>query len=219
LKRTMERKTLCLLLLIAGCVALWSTASGVPALEEGEVVIPPEAHQKAVQALKALGPERGALRLSYKVLAIEGIIRGISARSEKIQAALKDLGARETETEYLIELPGDILFDFDKWSIREDAEEPLSKVGDLIRATRHKVSIIGHTDSKGSEAYNLELSKKRAEAVKQWLVEKEGVDPQRLETSGKGEGEPVAPNTHPDGSDNPEGRQRNRRVEIRIRKE
>lgn len=219
MKPKMRLRRILLLLGIVGWMFwLWTTPKAF-ALDKDEIVIPPEAHQKAIEALKALGPDRGALKLSYKVLTIEGIIRGISARSEKIQATLKELGAKETDTEYLIELPGDILFDFDKWTIREDAEEILSKVGEIIHASQYPVAIIGHTDSKGAEAYNLELSKKRAEAVKQWLVSQAGIDTSRIETTGKGESEPVAPNTNPDGSDNSEGRQKNRRVEIRIRKE
>lgn len=208
------------LLLVIAILTLWSwTISAAFSLDEDEMVIPAEAHQKAVEALKALGPERGALQITFKVLIVEGIVRGVSARSEKIQAALKELGAKETETEYLIELPGDILFDFDKWTIMEDAEETLSKVGEIISAYQYPVTIIGHTDSKGAESYNLELSRKRAEAVKQWLVDREGINQERIETIGKGESEPVAPNTKADGSDNPEGRQKNRRVEIRIGKE
>lgn len=209
------------LLLLLGIILWISWLLPAPetfALDEDEMVIPQEAHQKAIEALKALGPERGALSLSFKVLKIEGVNLGITARSEKIQAALKELGAEETDTEYKIELPGDILFDFDKWSIREDAEENLAKVGEIIAAYNHPVTIIGHTDSKGSEDYNLELSEKRAEAVKKWLVDQAEINPNLIETAGKGESEPVAPNTNPDGSDNPEGRQKNRRVEIRISK-
>lgn len=208
-----------LCLLVFSLLLFWNgKASPSFAPEEEEITIPPEAHQKAIAALEALGPERGALELTYKVLMIEGITRGLTARSEKIQAALKELGAEETETDYRIELPGDILFDFDKWTIRKDAEETLSKVGEVISVYQHPVIIIGHTDSKGSESYNLELSKKRAESVKQWLIDQAGIDSKRIETMGKGESEPVASNTNPDGSDNPEGRQKNRRVEIRIRK-
>lgn len=219
MKPKMRLRRILLLLGIVGWMFWLWTVPKAFALDEDEIVIPPEAHQKAIEALKALGPDKGAIKLSYKVLTIEGIIRGITARSEKIQATLKELGAKETDTEYLIELPGDILFDFDKWTIREDAEETLSKVGEIICTFQYPVAIIGHTDSKGTEAYNLELSKKRAEAVKQWLVSQAGIDPSRIETTGKGESEPIAPNTNPDGSDNPEGRQKNRRVEIRIRKE
>jgi len=183
-----------------------------------EIVIPPEAHQKAMDALEALGPGRGALTLSAKVLDVEGVIRGLSARSEKIQAALQDLGAEETDTDYVIELEGDVLFDFDKSTIRDDAEESLCKVGEVIQAYDHAVTITGHTDAKGADAYNLELSRKRAESVKKWLVENSGIASSLITTWGRGESEPVAPNTKPDGTDNPEGRQQNRRVEIRIKK-
>jgi outer membrane protein OmpA-like peptidoglycan-associated protein len=210
-------RILLLLVILEWTFLVWTSPKSF-ALNEDEIIIPPEAHQKAIEALKALGPDRGALKLSFKVLTIEGITRGITARSEKIQATLKELRAKETDTEYRIELPGDILFDFDKWTIREDAEETLSKVGEIIRAYQYPVAIIGHTDSKGSEAYNLELSKKRAEAVKQWLVSQAEIDPNRIDTIGKGESEPAVPNTNPDGSDNPEGRQKNRRVEVRIHK-
>jgi outer membrane protein OmpA-like peptidoglycan-associated protein len=187
--------------------------------QDEEIKIPDNAHTKAIEALKELGPERGALKLDFRVVTIEGVIRGVTSESEKIQAALDDLGAKKTETEYIIELPGDILFDFDKWSIRKDAEESLAKVADILAATQYSVSIIGHTDAKGAEAYNLELSKNRADAVKSWLVDKASIDSSRIETSGKGESEPTAPNSHPDGTDNPEGRKKNRRVEIRIHKE
>lgn len=214
----MRVKTILCLLTISTLLFWSGTSSYLKALDEEEIIIPPEAHQKAIEALKALGPERGALELTYKVLTIEGITRGLTARSEEIQAKLKDLGAEETETDYRIELPGDIIFDFDKWTIREDAEDTLTKVGEVISAYEHPVIIIGHTDSKGSNSYNMELSKKRAESVKQWLIDQAGINSKRIETTGKGESEPVAPNTNPDGSDNPEGRQKNRRVEIIIRK-
>jgi len=183
-----------------------------------EIAIPPEAHQKAMDALEALGPGRGALTLSAKVLGVQGVLRGLSARSEKIQAALQDLGAEETDTDYVIELEGDVLFDFDKATIRDDAEESLRKVGEIIQAYDHAVTITGHTDAKGADDYNLELSRKRAESVKKWLVENGGIAPALITTWGRGESEPAAPNTKPDGTDNPEGRQQNRRVEIRIKK-
>jgi OmpA-OmpF porin, OOP family len=65
----------------------------------------------------------------------------------------------------------------------------------------------------GEEAYNRALSERRAEAVKRWLVEREGIEAARLETRGWGESRPVADN------DTDEGRQKNRRVEVVIRKE
>jgi outer membrane protein OmpA-like peptidoglycan-associated protein len=81
-----------------------------------------------------------------------------------------------------------------------------------------RITIDGYTDAKGADAYNLQLSEKRAASVKSWLVQKGGVDGKRIKTKGWGKANPVAPNTNPDGSDNPEGRQKNRRVEITVKK-
>jgi len=77
------------------------------------------------------------------------------------------------------------------------------------------VEIRSHTDAIGSEESNMILSQKRAESVVDYLVEK-GIDPNRLRAKGFGETMPVAPNTKPDGRDNPKGRQLNRRTEFKI---
>ena len=72
-----------------------------------------------------------------------------------------------------------------------------------------------HTDSIASDAYNIQLSQRRAESTVNYLIQK-GIDPNRLVAKGYGESKPIARNTNPDGSDNPEGRQRNRRTEFKI---
>ncbi|MFO7789715.1 MAG: OmpA family protein [Bacteroidales bacterium] len=77
------------------------------------------------------------------------------------------------------------------------------------------IEISSHTDSVGSKQYNLQLSQKRAEAVVNHLVEK-GIPEDQLRAKGYGESRPIAPNTNPDGSDNQEGRAKNRRTEFRI---
>ena len=189
------------------------------AAQEKGPPIPPEAHQKAVEALQALGPERGAKKIDYHGASIIGVVKGIEAQSREVETAIKDLGAKETEAEIQIELSGDVLFDFDKWDIRSDAEAMLKKVGGIITAYKSPQAIIsGHTDSKGAEGYNQQLSEKRAEAVKEWLSENAGVSPDIIKTIGYGETRPMVPNANSDGSDNPEGRQKNRRVEIVIKK-
>ena len=78
-----------------------------------------------------------------------------------------------------------------------------------------RVRVEGHTDSKGSDAYNQRLSQRRAEAVVKYLSGK-GIDRSRLESTGLGEGRPIAPNQNPDGSDNPIGRAKNRRTEFHV---
>jgi OOP family OmpA-OmpF porin len=76
----------------------------------------------------------------------------------------------------------------------------------------------GYTDSKGAKATNLQLSKDRAMSVKDWLTKNGGVAPAAISAKGFGEQNAVAPNTNPDGSDNPIGRAKNRRVSIIVEK-
>jgi outer membrane protein OmpA-like peptidoglycan-associated protein len=188
----------------------------------------PEVEQAAHLAIEKLGDKGGAITLSDRVIDIHenvidiigipsGIKEGgiaIKSRVEEMETALKDLGAEVTETEIKVELPSDILFDFDKSDIRPDANEALSKVALIIRETPIKnVLIEGHTDSVGSETYNIELSLKRAASVSLWFVKNEGFDKNLFETKGWGESRPKSSN------DSEKGRQKNRRVEIVIEKE
>lgn len=111
----------------------------------------------------------------------------------------------------------DILFDFDKSSIRPDADTSLQAVANILQRYKGKtIRIVGHTDSKGSDEYNSALSRKRADAVKAWFSSRKDLDGLIFFASGRGKLDPVAPNTLPDGSDNPTGRQKNRRVELEI---
>lgn len=134
-----------------------------------------------------------------------------------LDEAISNLGARVTKMAIIVDLQSDILFDFDKDAIKPAAEHALAQVALIIRKKgTGNVRIDGHTDAKGSKAYNQKLSERRADAVKKWLVKQGGIRDDRLITAGFGETKPVAPNTMPDGSDNPEGRALNRRVVITI---
>jgi outer membrane protein OmpA-like peptidoglycan-associated protein len=140
-------------------------------------------------------------------------------RIEDVKGAVQALAMKETKTEVKIELSGDVLFEFDKADIRPDAEPALQRVVEVIKQyPRAAVAIDGYTDAKGADPYNLRLSEKRAAAVKSWLAQKGGVNGKQIKTKGWGKANPVAPNTNPDGSDNSEGRQKNRRVEITVKK-
>jgi outer membrane protein OmpA-like peptidoglycan-associated protein len=108
----------------------------------------------------------------------------------------------------------DALFEFDKATLTPDAEETLGALVPLLaKAGKHPAAIEGHTDAKGADDYNQTLSEKRARTVKDWLVSK-GAVAAATTIKGWGERKPVAPNTKPDGSDDPQGRQKNRRVEV-----
>jgi outer membrane protein OmpA-like peptidoglycan-associated protein len=150
--------------------------------------------------------------LVFTVEDLGGAIAGLGGGVGNLQVT-------ETETEIRIELSGDVLFDFDKADIRAEAGPVLLGVANVLKKfPQAAVRIGGYTDSKGSDNYNLKLSERRAASVKAWLVRNGGVAGAKLTTRGFGEADPVAPNARPDGSDNPEGRQKNRRVEIAVQK-
>jgi len=109
-----------------------------------------------------------------------------------------------------------IYFDYNESYIRADAAKELDKLVTLLNDnTDLKIEMGSHTDSVASEAYNIELSQRRAESTVNYLI-KNGIDPTRLVAKGYGESKPIARNTNPDGTDNPAGRQRNRRTEFKI---
>lgn len=109
-----------------------------------------------------------------------------------------------------------IYFDLDKSDIRTDAARELDKLVDLLTDNPEiKIEMASHTDSIASHAYNMQLSQRRAESTVAYLISK-GIAPDRLVAKGYGEEKPIARNTNPDGTDNPEGRQRNRRTEFKI---
>lgn len=138
-----------------------------------------------------------------------------SSNLQVVQALKTELGAVQTDRGAVVSLPSDVTFDFDKSTIRAQGRGALDTLARLIQADAGTatITIEGHTDSRGDDAYNLHLSRARADAVKAYLVEK-GAPEARLRTIGLGEQRPVAPNAAADGSDDEAGRQRNRRVEV-----
>lgn len=104
----------------------------------------------------------------------------------------------------------EILFDTNKATIKPSSEAVLTELGEALKsATDFKVMIIGHTDGDGKEADNQKLSEKRAESVKNYLVSKFGIEASRMQTSGKGESQPLGDNA------TEEGKAQNRRVEFK----
>lgn len=133
---------------------------------------------------------------------------GLNENSSSLHGNVQDLHMQ-------VNLAADAMFDFDSAVLKPSAAPELQKAADAIRSKgKGTVTIVGHTDAKGNDAYNRKLSLDRANAVKDWLVAN-GVD-QTYNVSGEGASKPIAPNTNGDGSDNPEGRAKNRRVEINI---
>ena len=178
----------------------------------------PAISQTAVEGLVLnLSGETRDLVFTTKDLVFE--VEDLGGGVQSLEAAVSDLVVKESETEIRIELAADVLFDFDSADLRAEAEQALRNVADIIRQQQGAaVRIEGHTDAKGSESYNQKLSRRRAESVRDWLTATEGLSDTAFKTTGFGESQPAAPNEMPDGTDDPEGRQKNRRVEIVVEK-
>ncbi|MCH2214861.1 MAG: OmpA family protein [Flavobacteriales bacterium] len=114
-------------------------------------------------------------------------------------------------------LINNILYDFDSAKLTPESKDKISNglLNTLVENPGLVVQISSHTDDKGEDAYNLNLSQERAESVIRFL-EENGISADRLSARGFGETKPIAPNTNEDGSDNPEGRAMNRRTEFTI---
>jgi outer membrane protein OmpA-like peptidoglycan-associated protein len=124
-----------------------------------------------------------------------------------IETRIVEIEGKHTERGILVTL-GDVLFEFNKADLLPTAQPRLDKLADFLRQFPEKKLLIeGYTDAIGSDRYNLELSQRRAEAVKAALVRR-GIEPARMVAEGYGKAYPVADNKDPGG------RQMNRRVEV-----
>ena len=130
------------------------------------------------------------------------------ARAEPVVAAMPP----PTPAIEKVAMSADALFDFDKSDIKPDGQAALDEVVrelSLAGATLGLIVSTGHTDSTGSSEYNMDLSMRRAEAVKVYLISK-GIDSNNIKTSALGESQPIADNA------TVEGRAENRHVEIEV---
>jgi OmpA-OmpF porin, OOP family len=104
----------------------------------------------------------------------------------------------------------DVLFDFDRSNVKPEAAKILDRLVAFMQENKNsKVTLSGHTDNVGSDAYNQKLSERRVAAVREYAVKK-GVDAGRISGQGFGESKPIADNK------TREGRSKNRRVEIKV---
>lgn len=131
------------------------------------------------------------------------------ARAAKAQADLASLAAvKEEERGLVITLSGSVLFVSDKSELLPAAQNRLNQVSDALLANKErKLTVEGHTDSQGSPSYNQQLSQRRADAVRSYLISR-GYSSELIQAQGIGESRPVADNS------SVEGRANNRRVEI-----
>ncbi len=164
-----------------------------------------------------VGNQSGNPRTGAAVGAIVGGAVGaaIGHRLDKQQQELQQIRGvevtRPAQNEIAVAMTNDILFDFDSAALRQESQQTLRDLAsNFQRYPDEQVGVEGHTDNVGSAEYNLRLSERRANSVRSYLID-QGVAPAQISATGYGESRPKATN------DAPEGRQRNRRVEIHIR--
>lgn len=132
------------------------------------------------------------------------------ARTRQLEAQLAELEAKKTERGMVVTLGSDVLFDVNRTELKPGATRTIQKVADFMRQyPERKLVVEGFTDATGGDALNMDLSERRAQAVRNAVIAY-GVDPSRIVARGYGKGYPVATN------DTNTGRQLNRRVEVII---
>ena len=199
----------------AGAAAALALALSLPVAAQAPAPDPdsPETHARAREALSRA--ER--LEVKGEVRAIEGLGLAVQGKAQDISGLLRDLKAEVRGREVRLALSADVLFDFDKADLKPEARPSLAKVVAVLKSyPKATARIEGHTDSKGDDKYNQKLSERRAESVRKHLAAQGAT--LKMSTRGWGEKKPVAPNAKPDGKDDPEGRQKNRRVEITVQR-
>jgi outer membrane protein OmpA-like peptidoglycan-associated protein len=182
------------------------SAQGQASAKTGKALTSAQAALAASQQGGALAAERLATEQAARIAA--------EKRAAEAQAALAKLAqVKEEPRGMVITLSGSVLFASNKSELLPDARARLDQVADVLLASRERnVVVEGHTDSQGSETRNTELSQRRADAVRDYLVTR-SYEADRIKAMGRGEGQPVADNG------NAEGRANNRRVEIIIERE
>jgi outer membrane protein OmpA-like peptidoglycan-associated protein len=169
-------------------------------------------------AAKASAADGEALRsASFPVATIVGFPAPVDLPGSTVQSLV--VSRTENRREVRFVLNADVLFDFDKSDLRPDANDYLTSFLEEHGAEilGRSITIEGHTDSIGTHAYNQRLSRERARTVSAWIKGHVRLKPSKVTELGFGELRPESPDVHPDGRDDPEGRQRNRRVEIIVR--
>lgn len=133
-------------------------------------------------------------------------------QAAQLRQRLQNTGVSVTKEgdRIILNMPSNITFDTNSAEIKSGFYDVLNSVAIVLKEyNKTLINVTGHTDNTGTEAYNLNLSQRRAVSVGQYLIS-QGIDPTRVATQGMGESQPIASN------DTPQGREQNRRVQIEL---
>jgi len=156
--------------------------------------------------------KRALIGAGIGALAGAGVGAYMDRQEAQLRQKLQGTGVSVTRQgdRIMLNMPSNITFDTDSADIKSGFFDVLNSVALVLKEyNKTLVNVTGHTDSTGSDQYNLNLSQRRAQIVGQYLIS-QGIDPTRIAAQGMGETQPIASN------DTPEGRQQNRRVQIEL---
>ena len=196
------------------CAASWSVSAGAVALPAA----PQSGHPLAASSSSATAdptpivrqPESAGPGNPRVVQTVDRVVTPVSRSSSSDSAVTYSSDGRTT----VASLSGDVTFNVDSSALTDRAKQVLDEI---VKRWNGKppatVTVVGHTDSVADDAHNQTLSEQRAKAVADYLTSK--VPSLNVQSSGKGESEPVASETNPDGSVNEAGKAANRHVDVR----
>jgi outer membrane protein OmpA-like peptidoglycan-associated protein len=163
--------------------------------------------------LGASAPAGAATKNDATVRDIIPQVQDISIVATSLDDSLTDVASNANEQ---LRLSADVAFDFDKADLKPAASQTLDEIAAKIKSgAKGTVHVDGYTDAVGDNAYNQDLSQRRAQAVADRLKSLiDDTNTYQLAVAGHGSADPVAPNRNTDGSDNPAGRALNRRVAV-----
>jgi len=131
-------------------------------------------------------------------------------KAKELEEEMDDVTVQRVEEGIAVSFDSGILFDFDSAALRQEGKDNLRSLAkNISRDKDTTLMIVGHTDSRGDEDYNLSLSDRRAQSASTFMIS-EGLASSRIETVGRGEYEPLSEN------ETDAGRQKNRRIEVAI---
>jgi outer membrane protein OmpA-like peptidoglycan-associated protein len=193
----------------AGEIARAEASANVSSADRNRILMEARAREAEAGTAAALKAREEAVQARMEAEKQLAAAEAARAKAAKLQKELSDLQAKQTDRGMVLTL-GDVLFDTGRAELKSGAFSTMDRLATFLRENPERmVAIEGHTDSVGGDSYNLALSEKRAEAVRNALLSR-GIAGTRVTAKGMGESAPVASN------DTAAGRQRNRRVEIII---
>lgn len=206
------RRSRCLIAALCTALLLLGGCSNLSNTEKGAIIGAGAGAAGGAAIGKAAGGTAEGAILGAVVGGAAGALIGrrMDKKARELDQELENAEVERVGEGIKITFDSGLLFGFDSATLQENARQNLSEFAQSMRDLEEtKILIVGHTDSKGSESYNQQLSDKRATSAADYL-RSQGISSQRLLQTGKGESEPVASN------ETEEGRQQNRRVEVAV---